>query len=84
MGNRNRLVLSNRNRLNWLKMTCNLNRLPIIVIDDNPCIKLGNLHPTSLCDMNRGFGGWVSSFIIVWYGYVWREAISSSVCIKSR
>jgi len=28
MGNRNRLVLSNRNRLNWLKMTCNLNRLP--------------------------------------------------------
>jgi len=36
-------------------------------------IKLGNLHPYA---MNRGFGGWVSSFIIVCYGYVWGRPLA--------
>jgi len=32
------------------------------------------------CAMNGGFGGWVSSFITVYYGYVSGEAICPSVC----
>jgi len=36
------------------------------------------------CAMNRGCGSWVSSFIIVWYGYVSRQAIYRSVWFKSR
>jgi len=34
--------------------------------------------------MNHGFGGWVSSFIIVCYGNAWGEDISLPVCVKSR
>jgi len=33
------------------------------------------------CAMNGGFGGYISSFITVCYGYVWGEAISSSVYV---
>jgi len=36
------------------------------------------------CAMNRGYGGWVSSFITVCYGVVSGEAICPSVCMKSR
>ena len=36
------------------------------------------------CALNRGCGGWVSSFIIVCYGCVSGEAISPSVCVKPR
>jgi len=34
--------------------------------------------------MNCGCGGWVSSFIIVCYGYVSGEAIYPSMWLKSR
>jgi len=36
------------------------------------------------CALNRGCGGWVSFFIMVCYDYVSGEAISPSVCFKSR
>jgi len=36
------------------------------------------------CAMNRGCGGWASSFIIVRYGYVSGKAIYPSVYLKSR
>jgi len=36
------------------------------------------------CVLNHGCGGWVSSFIITFYGYVSGEAIFPSVSIKSR
>jgi len=41
-------------------------------------IKLGNLHPKSLCTERR-LWRLVSSFIIVCYGYVSGETISRSV-----
>jgi len=44
-------------------------------------LKIFTLHH---CAMNRGCAGWVSSFIIVCHGYVSGEAISPSVCVKSR
>jgi len=34
--------------------------------------------------MNRGFGGWVSSFIAVCYGYVSGQAICPSVCVNCK
>jgi len=34
------------------------------------------------CALNRGCGDWVSSFIIVFYGYVSEEAIFPSVCVN--
>jgi len=34
--------------------------------------------------MNRSFGGWIFSFIIVYCGYVSGEAVWLSVRIKSR
>jgi len=34
--------------------------------------------------MNRDYGGWVPYFIIICYDYVSGEAISPSVCVKSR
>jgi len=36
------------------------------------------------CAMNRGCGGWVSSFIIVCHGYVSHGTICPSVSVKSR
>jgi len=36
------------------------------------------------CAPNRGYGGWVSSFIVVCYVYVSGEAIYPSVWVKSR
>jgi len=36
------------------------------------------------CAMNRGCGGWVSSFIIVCYGHVSGEAIYPSMWFNSR
>jgi len=36
------------------------------------------------CAMNRGCGGWVSSFVIVCYGYVSGEAICPSMWFQSR
>jgi len=36
------------------------------------------------CVLNRCCGGWVSSFIIVWCGYVSGKAICPLVCVKFR
>jgi len=36
------------------------------------------------CAMNRDCGDWVPSFIIICYGNVSVEAISPSLCVKSR
>jgi len=46
--------------------------------------KLGNLQPTSLCDEPRFYGGWISSCIIVSYGYVSGEGICQSLRVVSR
>jgi len=36
------------------------------------------------CAMNRGCGGWISSSVIVFHGYVSGKVICSSVWVKSR
>jgi len=64
----------NRNRLH-----CQFNRNGRLLSRLN--LEIFTLHH---CAMNRGFGAWDSSFIIVCHGYVAGEAISSSVCVKSR
>jgi len=66
----------NRNRL-----YCQFNRNRRLLSRLN--LEIFNLH-LHHCALNRGFGGWISSFIIVCYGYVSGEAISLSVCVKSR
>jgi len=64
----------NRNRLH-----CQFNRNRRLRSRLN--YEIFNLHH---CAPNRGLGGWISSFIIVYYGYVSGETISLSVCVKSR
>ena len=76
----NRLqFLSNRNRLNWPKMTCsgNRNRLHCKFNRNRRFISRLNLEIFILhhCAMNRSFGGWVPPFIIICYGYASGEAI---------
>jgi len=36
------------------------------------------------CALNHGCDGWVSSFIILCYGYVSGKAFSPFLCVKSR
>ena len=74
----NRLqFLSNRNRLNWPKMKCNRDRLHCQFNRNRRLLSRLNLEIFTLhhCAMNRGCGSWVSSFIIIYYGYVAWEAI---------
>jgi len=67
-------------------MTCDRNRLHCQFNRIRRLVSRLNLEVLTLqhCAMNRGFGGWASSFIIVYYGYASREAICPSVCAKSR
>jgi len=58
-------------------MKCNRNRRLLLRLN----LEIFTLHH---CTMNRRCGGWVSSFTTVCYGYVLGEAISPSVCVKSR
>jgi len=62
----------NRNRLH-----CQLNRNRRLLWRLN--LDIFTLHH---CALNRGCGGWVSSFIIVFYGYVSEEPIFPSVCVN--
>jgi len=66
--------LSNRNR-NRLQFNRNRRLRSRLNLD------IFTLHHRTL---NRSCGGWVSSFIIVSYGYVSGETISPSVSVKSR
>jgi len=67
-------------------MKCNRNRLHCQVNRNRRLRSRLNLDIFTLlhCALNRGCGGWVSSFIIVFYGYVSGEANFQSVRVKSR
>jgi len=65
-------MLCNRNRLH-----CQFNRNRRLLSRLN--FEIFTLHH---CAMNRGYGGWVSSFIIVCYGYVSGQVISPPVHMK--
>jgi len=67
-------------------MTCNRNRLHCQFNRNRRLLSQLNLEIVTLhhCAMNRGFGGCVSYFIIVCYGYVSGEAICPPVCVISR
>jgi len=68
-------------------MTCNRNQLHCQLFNHNRRqLSRLNLEIFTLrhCAMNRGCGGWFSSFIIVWHGCVSWEAIYPSVWFKSR
>jgi len=57
--------LSNRNRLNWTKVKCNRNRFNYQFNRNRRLLSRLNLEIFTLhhCAINRGCGGWVSSFI---------------------
>jgi len=83
--NRNRYsFLSNRNRLNWPKMKCN--RLHCHFNRNRRLLSRLNLEIFTQhhCAMNSGCGGWVSSFIIVYYDYVSGEVIYPSMRFTPR
>jgi len=67
-------------------MKCDRNRLHRQFIRNRQLLSHLNLEIFTLHHrtINRGFGGWVSSFIIVCYGYVSGEDICPSMCVKYR
>jgi len=67
-------------------MKYNRNRLHCQFIHNRRLLSRLNLEIFTLhhCVMNRGYGGWVSSFIIICYGYASGEAIYPSMWFKSR
>jgi len=67
-------------------MKCNLHRLHCQFNRNRRLRSRLNLDIFTLhhCTLNRSCVGWVSSFIIVSYGYISGEAISPSVSVKSR
>jgi len=62
--------------MNWPKKTYNRNRLHCQFNRNRRLLTRLNLEIFTQhhCAMNRGFGGWVSSFTIVYFGYVSVEA----------
>jgi len=67
-------------------MKCNRNRLHCQFNRNRRLLSRLNLDIFTLhhCALNHGCGGWVSSFIIVCYGYVSWEAIYPSMWFKSK
>jgi len=67
-------------------MKCNRNRLHCWFNRNRRLLLRLNLEIFTQhhCALNHGYGGWVSSFIIVYHGYVSGEAICPSVWVKSR
>jgi len=64
---------------NRIRLHCQFNRDRRLL--SRLIIEIFTLHH---CAMNRGFGGWVSSFIAVCYGYVSGQAICPSVCVNCK